>query len=242
MNKIKEIYNEMKTPLIPPILKARIMAEQYYKDFHSYDYKPIREHVSLMFKAIEENEINLLKAQKEYEEDLKNGHDVRLHEYTDQYDWDKLINNEYNDYIRARNIEQCDGFTICISPKAGTITYKELIELTMKAEKCPLIKSFFFYIEFYTNGSPEGNKPHIHLYGLPVKQTHKIRNSIRSYMVAMFKKYKPNINIQLTRKKDITYGREYIRAPESTPEKQALKNKDAEARLDLGIEDYYTYN
>lgn len=239
MNKIIEMYNNMKQPLISEKMRAKILAEQYYKDFYNYTYPPINEHVALMLQSIEENEANIEAAIAEYHEDVQHC-DVRLHEYTDQFSWDKLINNEYNNLIRSRNLLACDGFCICISPKAGTIKYKELISLTMKLAQCELVKSFFFYIEFYTDGSPEGNKPHIHLYGIPHNQNHKVRNSIRSYLVSIFRKHKPNIHME--RKMDITYGREYISAPASTPEKQSMKAKDAVQRKYLGLEDYYTYN
>lgn len=247
MKKINEMYKNIQPKKIAPQDTQRLRALSFYGSCSTltdeYTYRPIVLHIQAMLESIEENERLFQEAIADWREDCDNSKNwespIKLHDYTKECSWENLINNEYNRAIRHHNISMVDGFTICISPKALSITYTELLDLTAKLECSPLVKQFFYYIEFYTDGSPQGDKPHIHIYGVPHKQTYKNRNAIRSYLVSIFKKYKKTTNISIERKKDITYGHYYITAPESDEKKKKNKVKDEAKRKELGIPDYF---
>ena len=251
---IEKIYNEIyhlhyTTTLDQSIKKAKLEIKQLYP--HTYTAYKIVKHIELMEFSIKDNIVQIEEATAEFNEDMEiykqdlrlarnnpswcetvNGELKRsptlpiLEDYTSDYNWDNLIINEYNLEISTFYKKKVSGFMICISPKADSIDYKELLKLTAKLGSCPHVKRAVYYIEFYTDGSPNGNKPHIHLYGIPNDTSSKTINKIRSYTVAIFKKVNPNIIC--SKKHDITYGEAYISAIASTHAKQELKRRDKE--------------
>ena len=129
------------------------------------------------------------------------------------------------------------GLSITISPQGDMSTWLSLVA-KFKSIKCPHIPkgSGYWYIEFFTNGAPQG-RPHIHFY-CKVENDKKTIARTRAYYTQIFK---GTANVAVFQKKDISYGLGYLTATESTPAKQAMKVRDSRFRLDNDIPDIFHY-
>lgn len=122
------------------------------------------------------------------------------------------------------------GASITISPKENTISWEDLLAKTKKIIDCDYIKDAEYWIEFYTDGCPTGNKPHIHMYAHLTDIN--LVNTVASYIRSKFKK----TSCSIEKKHDITYGvLHYLEGRASEDAKKKFKKLDKLKRKKLKI-------
>lgn len=126
------------------------------------------------------------------------------------------------------------GASISISPKEDTISWEDLLAKTKKIIDCDHIKDAQYWIEFYTDGCPTGNKPHIHMYAHLTDIN--LVNTVASYIRSKFKK----TSCSIEKKHDITYGvLHYLEGRASLDAKKKFKKLDKIKRAKLNIPDVF---
>ena len=138
--------------------------------------------------------------------------------------------------------EDCRGLSITISPPLSTCndidSWPNLLYNFSKIS-CPHVKSGFYFIEFNTDSK---QRPHIHFYCNLHSYTKETVNRTRAYYTAIFKKKAFKANVACFRKPDISYGRDYLTAIDSSPKKQLLKERDRIFREKNSIPSYFQYD
>ena len=160
--------------------------------------------------------------------------------------WYKYYTGAFEDQPKTRHLTPNDlkiakilklrvqGASITISPKENTISWEDLLAKTKKIIDCDYIKDAQYFIEFYTDGCPTGNKPHIHMYAHLTDIN--LVNTVASYIRSKFKK----TSCSIEKKHDITYGvKDYLEGKASLDAKKKFKKLDKIKRAKLNIPDVF---